>query len=78
MLQRSLESAWGTIVPALIVAALVYMDLSFSQWRVLVALGLVASTAMLFHRRLRHYVLLPSCVAFASGLALVMMSSGMR
>ncbi|WP_435947118.1 DUF1435 domain-containing protein [Dryocola sp. BD586] len=78
MLQRQLESAWGAIVPGLIVAALVYMDLSFSQWRALVVLGLVASTAMLYHRRLRHYVLLPSGVAFASGLALVMMNAGMR
>lgn len=74
MLQRSLESAWGVVVPGLIVAALVYMDLSFSQWRVLVVLGLVASTVMLYHRRLRHYVLLPSGVAFASGLVLVMMN----
>ncbi|RKQ40014.1 DUF1435 domain-containing protein [Enterobacter sp. R1(2018)] len=78
MLQRQLESAWGAIVPGLIVAALAYMDLSFSQWRALVVLGLVAATAMLYHKRLRHYVLLPSGVAFASGLALVMMNLGMR
>ncbi len=78
MLQRPLESAWGTLVPGLIVAGLVYMDLSFSQWRALMVLGLVASTAMLFHGRLRHYVLLPSGIAFASGLALVMMNTGMR
>lgn len=78
MLQRHLESAWGALVPGLIVAGLVYMDLSFSQWRALMVLGLVASTTMLFHRRLRHYVLLPSGIAFASGVALVMMNTGMR
>ncbi|MCT4705342.1 DUF1435 domain-containing protein [Enterobacteriaceae bacterium H11S18] len=74
MLHRQLESAWGVIVPGLIVAALVWMDLSFSQWRVLVVLGLVASAGMLYHKRLRHYVLLPSGIAFASGIALVMMN----
>lgn len=74
MLQRSLESAWGVVVPGLIVVALTYWDLSFSQWRALVVLGLVASTVMLYHKRLRHYVLLPSGIAFASGLVLVMMN----
>ncbi|WP_435928988.1 DUF1435 domain-containing protein [Dryocola sp. BD613] len=78
MLQRRLESAWGMVVAGVIVAALAYTDLSFSQWRVLMVLGLVASAAMLFHRRLRHYVLLPSGIAFASGLALVIMNMAMR
>lgn len=78
MLQQRLESAWGIVVPGLIVAALAYMDLSFTQWRVLMVLGLVAATAMLYHKRLRHFVLLPSGVAFASGLALVMMNFGMK
>ncbi|NIY48158.1 DUF1435 domain-containing protein [Cedecea colo] len=77
MLQRQLESVWGALVPGPIVAGLVYMDLSFSQWRALMVLGLVASTTMLFHRRLRHYVLLPSGIVFASGLALVMLNTGM-
>ncbi|WP_435955362.1 DUF1435 domain-containing protein [Dryocola sp. BD626] len=76
MLQRQLGSAWGIVVPGLLVAVLAYADLSFSQWRVLVVLGLVASTAMLYHKRLRHFVLLPSGIAFASGLALVMMNLG--
>ncbi|WP_455426813.1 DUF1435 domain-containing protein [Dryocola sp. LX212] len=74
MLHRQLGSAWGVIVPGLIVAVLIWMDLSFSQWRVLVVLGLVASAGMLYHKRLRHYVLLPSGIAFASGIALVMMT----
>ncbi len=78
MLQRPLESAWGAVVPGLLVAGLVYMDLSFSQWRALMVMGLVVATAMLYHRRLRHYVLLPSGIAFASGLALVLMNAGMR
>ncbi|WP_202301388.1 DUF1435 domain-containing protein [Dryocola clanedunensis] len=78
MLHRQLESAWGMIVPGLIVAALVWMDLSFSQWRMLVVIGLLASSVMLYHKRLRHYVLLPSGIAFASGLALVIMNFGMK
>lgn len=76
MLQRQLESAWGVLIPGGVVAALLYLDLSFSQWRALIVLGLLVTTAMLYHKRLRHFVLLPSCVAFASGLALVMMNLG--
>lgn len=78
MFQRQLESAWGAIASGPIVAALMYMDLSFSQWRILVTLGLIASAAMLYHRRLRHYVLLPSGVVLVGGLALVMMNLGMK
>ncbi|RJT19289.1 DUF1435 domain-containing protein [Buttiauxella izardii] len=74
MLQRQLESAWGVLIPGGIVAALLCLDLTFSQWRGLIVLGLLATTGMLYHKRLRHFVLLPSCVAVASGLALVMMN----
>lgn len=74
ILQRRLESGWGVLIPGGIVAALLCLDLTFSEWRVLIVLGLLATTGMLYHKRLRHFVLLPSCVAFASGLALVMMN----
>ncbi|WP_158694670.1 DUF1435 family protein, partial [Cronobacter malonaticus] len=40
-------------------------------WRVIIVLALLATIGMLYHPRLRHYVLLPSCIAFASGLMLI-------
>lgn len=41
-------------------------------------LGLIAVKAMLYHKRLRHFVLLPSGVAFAGVLALVMINLGIK
>ncbi|WNN48021.1 DUF1435 domain-containing protein [Siccibacter colletis] len=73
MLQRTLESGWGVLLPASLVAALALGDLTFAQWRVVVVLGLLATAGMLYHKRLRHYVLLPSCIAFASAMMLAIM-----
>lgn len=74
MLQRRLESGWSIMVAALAVALLTYLELSFNQWRLLIIVGLLMTAIMLYHKRLRHFVLLPSCVAFASGLLLITMN----
>jgi len=74
VLQKRLESGWSIMVAALAVALLTWLDLSFEQWRLLVVVGLLMTAVMLYHKRLRHFVLLPSCVAFASGLLLIMMN----
>ena len=71
MLHKRLESGWGIVVPGLLVTLLALNDLNFAQWRVVIVLALIATSLMLFHKRLRHFVLLPSCIAFASGLMLV-------
>jgi len=71
VLQRALESGWGIVVPGLFVALLAFNGLTFEQWRGVVVLALLATSAMLYHKRLRHFVLLPSCVALISGLMLV-------
>ncbi|HKS35436.1 MAG TPA: DUF1435 family protein, partial [Enterobacteriaceae bacterium] len=36
--------------------------------------GLVLTPAMLYHRRLRHFVLLPSGIALIGGMMLVVMN----
>jgi len=74
VLQKRLESGWSIMVAALAVALLTWLELSFEQWRLLVVVGLLMTSVMLYHKRLRHFVLLPSCVAFASGLLLIMMN----
>lgn len=71
MLQRALESGWGVVVPGGVVALLALGGLTFEQWRGVVVLALLATSAMLYHKRLRHFVLLPSCVALTSGLMLI-------
>lgn len=74
MLQRRLEGGWSIMVAVLTVALLTWLDLSFNQWRLLIVVGLLMTIIMLYHNRLRHFVLLPSCVVFASGLLLIMMN----
>ena len=71
MLQRALESGWGVVLPGVIVTLLALSGLTFEQWRGVVVLALLASSAMLYHKRLRHFVLLPSCVALTSVLMLI-------
>ena len=74
MLQKALGSGWGIILPGIIVAALVLADLSVSGWRVVILLGLLLTPAMLYHKRLRHFVLLPSGVALVGGLILLLIN----
>ncbi|WP_099705955.1 MULTISPECIES: DUF1435 family protein [unclassified Erwinia] len=68
MLAKTLESGWGVIVPLLAVPLLALLEISFETWRLLIGLGLLMTAGMLFHPRLRHYMLLPSCMALGGGL----------
>ena len=74
MLQRTLGSGWGMLIPGLLITALGFADLSVDVWRGLVTLGMLMSALMIWHRQLRHFVLLPSCVALASGVMLIIMN----
>ncbi|HAK67511.1 MAG TPA: DUF1435 domain-containing protein, partial [Shigella sp.] len=62
MLQRTLGSGWGVLLPGLLIAGLMYADLSSDQWRIVILMGLVLTPMMLYHKQLRHYILLPSCL----------------
>lgn len=61
MLQRMLGSGWGVFLRGLLIAGLTYADLSPDQWRIVILMGLVLTPVMLYHKQLRHYILLPSC-----------------
>lgn len=74
MLQRALGSRWGIVLPGIIVAALVLADLSINAWRVVIVLGLLLTPAMLYHKRLRHFILLPSGVALVGGMILLLLN----
>lgn len=74
MLQRTLGSGWGPVIPGVLIAALGFADLSVDAWRALVSLGMLMSAIMIWHRQLRHFVLLPSCVALVSGMMLIVMN----
>ncbi|EFI4020258.1 TPA: DUF1435 domain-containing protein [Escherichia coli] len=72
MLQRMLGSGWGVLLPGLLIAGLMYADLSPDQWRIIILMGLVLTPVMLYHKQLRHYVLLPSCLALAGIMLMIM------
>lgn len=74
MLQRALGSGWGILLPGSIIVGLAFAGLSLDAWRILIVLGLVLTPAMLYHRRLRHFVLLPSGIALIGGMMLVVMN----
>lgn len=76
MLHKSLESGWGVLLSGALVVGLALSGLTFGEWRVLMVLAMVATTGMLFHRRLRHFMLLPSCIALASAMALLALNLG--
>lgn len=69
-----LASAWGVLLPGMAIAGIAALDPDFSQWRVVMVIALLLTLAMLFHQRLRHYLLLPSCMALLSGLVAVSMN----
>ncbi|HEJ8282190.1 TPA: DUF1435 domain-containing protein [Klebsiella oxytoca] len=75
MLQRTLGSGWGVLIPGVVLAALGFADLSVDAWRGLVTLGMLMSAMMIWHRQLRHFVLLPSCVALIGGIMLILLNS---
>lgn len=74
MLQRTLGSGWGVLLPGLLIAGLMYADLSSDQWRIVILMGLVLTPMMLYHKQLRHYILLPSCTALIAGIMLMIMN----
>ena len=68
MLQRALGSGWAVLLPGILVAVLGGAGLSVDAWRGLIAVGLLMTALMIWHR---HFVLLPSCVALISGMMLM-------
>lgn len=77
-MQRRLESGWGSVLSGGFALILALWGLSLNQWRVVLVLGLLTTTLMLFNRRTRHYMLLPSCLTFAGGIVMVLTLMGIR
>ena len=76
MFGKRLDSAWGILLPCAVIPLITLMNLSFSEWRVIMVIALLATIAMLYHKRLRHYLLLPSCLALAGGMAAISVNFG--
>ena len=78
MLQRALGSGWAVVVPGALIVALGYAGVSADVWRTLVAVGMLMSAVMIWHRQLRHFILLPSCVALVGGIMLMLVDIKLR
>ena len=74
MLSKALGSGWGILLPGSIIGGLMFADLPSDVWKAMIVSGLLVTSAMIWHKQLRHYVLLPSCVALISGLLVILMS----
>ena len=74
MLRKTLCSGWGMLIPGLVIVLLSTMGLSVNVWRGMIVCGLLLSGAMIWHRRLRHFVLLPSCIALTGAMVLIIMN----
>ncbi|QDY40853.1 DUF1435 domain-containing protein [Candidatus Pantoea soli] len=71
---KRLDSGWGVLLPCAALPVFAWWEPGFSQWRGVMIVALLLTVVMLFHRRLRRYLLLPSCLALAGGLAAVSMN----
>ncbi len=65
------------MIPGALIVALGYAGVSADVWRVLVAVGMLMSAAMIWHRQLRH-LSLPSCVALIGGIMLMIVDIKLR
>lgn len=74
MLQRTLGSGWAILLPGFIAVAMAFADLSANAWRAIIIMGLLLTPVMLYHRTLRHFVLLPSGIAVSGGIILAMLN----
>ncbi|MEZ2585541.1 DUF1435 domain-containing protein [Kluyvera intermedia] len=74
MLRRTLGSGWGVLIPGIAIVILSTLGLSADVWRGMITCGLLLSGAMIWHRQLRHFVLLPSCIALIGGMVLISMN----
>ncbi len=71
MLGKRLDSGWGVLLPCALMPLITLLHLSFAEWRVVMVIALLATAVMLYHKRLRHYLLLPSCLALTGGMAAI-------
>lgn len=71
MFGKRLTSGWGVLLPCALMPLLALTHMSLDQLRVLIVVAMQITLGMLFHRTLRHYMLLPSFMALAGSLAAV-------
>ncbi|UXD23530.1 hypothetical protein FORC065_0622 [Yersinia enterocolitica] len=61
------------LLPFTLLPVLGWADITVGQLRVLIVVAMLATVSMLYHTRLRHFLLLPSCLALLAGMVAVLM-----
>ncbi|OVZ97761.1 DUF1435 domain-containing protein [Yersinia sp. 2105 StPb PI] len=77
-MSRLMSSGWGILLPFALLPVLEWADITVGQLRVLIIIAMLATVSMLYHSRLRHFLLLPSCIALLGGLAAILMHNGIH
>ncbi|AHG21084.1 membrane protein [Chania multitudinisentens RB-25] len=70
-LGKRLASAWGVLLPCTLMLLLALIGLNMMQLRTMIAIAMLVTLVMLFNSRWRHYLLLPSFMALAGGVAAI-------
>ncbi|MEY4475941.1 MAG: hypothetical protein RL248_1708 [Pseudomonadota bacterium] len=73
---RGMSSGWGILLPFALLPVLGWADISIGQLRAVIVIAMLATVSMLYHTRLRHFLLLPSCLALLGCMAAVLMHHG--
>ncbi|ATX62965.1 DUF1435 family protein [Yersinia hibernica] len=77
-MSRGMSSGWGMLLPVALLVVLDWADITVDQLRVLIMVAMLATVSMLYHVRLRHFLLLPSCLALLAGIAAILMHNGIH
>lgn len=75
MLQKGLKVGGGALLSGMTVIILASNGITFGEWRAIMIMAMISTMGMLFHHRLRRYMLLP-CIVAASALVVFTLHAG--
>lgn len=65
---KKIDSGWGVLLPCAALPVFALWQPGFEQWRLIMLGALLLTLVTLLHPRLRHYLLLPSCLVLSGGI----------
>lgn len=71
---KCLSSGWGVLLPCILAPLLAIAELSVEQLRILVVIAMLTTLTLLLHHSLRGYLLLPSFVALAGSVVVMLIN----
>ncbi|WPM85324.1 DUF1435 family protein [Apirhabdus apintestini] len=71
-----MKTGWGALMCYGLIVSFIMLDVSLDVWRGATAVALLTTAAMMYHPRLRAYLLLASCGVLAGATAVIMKNIG--